>query len=312
MLPNTFIAGAQKSGTTTICALLSQHPACVLSVPKEPTFFCKADNLDHVSSYEGCFNQSGKPPRIQCIIDGSTAYMVDPLVPQRIYNLLGDDLYFVFSLRRPADRTISAYWQLAKKGYERREINDALMFESTRLEEALIEEEEKIKKAVKSGHIDLRAYINRYDDPLWNFRYLRNSNYRPDLERYFKIFRRDRISIVIFDDLMTDTLNEVRRIADFLGMDSDIINAIQQMHHNPVQLLRGGDISRKLIAYMRRAPRRKMLRKIPGFSAVCNIIYSENSPAIHENIIERITDIFNSETKKLSELIGRNLQVWTQ
>ena len=145
MLPNTFIVGAQKSGTTTICALLSQHPACVLSVPKEPTFFCKTDNLDHVSSYEGCFNQSGKPPGIQCIIDGSTAYMSDPHAATRIHDLLGDNLYFIFSLRRPADRTISAYWQMKKKGYERREINDALIFESIDLDEAINEEEIKIR-----------------------------------------------------------------------------------------------------------------------------------------------------------------------
>ena len=311
MVPNTFIAGAQKSGTSTICALLGQHPACVLSEPKEPTFFCKVTNLNCIHLYESYFQQSDKDRSARCIIDGSTAYMVDPNVPRRIHDILGDNLYFVFSLRRAADRTISAYWQMTKKGYEHREINDALMFENTGLAEAIIEEEEKIKVAVRSGLIDITAYVDRYDDPLWNFRYLRNSHYRPDLDRYFKIFPRDRIKVVIFDDLVIDTLNVMRQIADFLGLDPDLIKATEQTHYNPAKLLRGGDISRKIISFARSAPGREVLRKIPGYSVLYNLIYSRKLPSVDENIANRITDIFNPELKNLSELIHRDLRMWT-
>jgi len=311
MLPNTFVAGAQKSGTTTICTLLSMHPECILSSPKEPTFFCKRDNLDNIQLYESYFRQPDRNKPASCIIDGSTAYMVDPDVPGRIRDVLGDKLHFIFSLRRPADRTISAYWQMVKKGYEHRTIQDALMFESTVLADAIREEDEKITKAVKSGLLDLTAYIDRYDDPLWNFRYLRNSHYRPDLERYSTIFPRDRIKIVIFDDLAGDVRQVLRQIAKFLGLDPDLIHAAGQTHLNPARLPTGGYVSRKIISLLRTMPGRAIFRKLPGYSALYNLIYSRKLPPVDEKVITGISDLFIPEIDNLSVLIQRDLRLWT-
>lgn len=40
-LPNFFILGAAKSGTTSLHFYLKQHPEIFLSPEKEPTFFCE-------------------------------------------------------------------------------------------------------------------------------------------------------------------------------------------------------------------------------------------------------------------------------
>ena len=42
-LPDFFIAGAQKSGTTAISSILNHHPKIFVSIPKEPMFFCRDD-----------------------------------------------------------------------------------------------------------------------------------------------------------------------------------------------------------------------------------------------------------------------------
>ena len=49
-IPNLFIVGAPKCGTTSLHYWLSQHPEIFMSDPKEPFYFCKdlheeADNL---------------------------------------------------------------------------------------------------------------------------------------------------------------------------------------------------------------------------------------------------------------------------
>src|SRR5438309_958815 len=44
-LPNFFIAGAPKSGSTSLYHYLDQHPRIYLSPVKEPTFFGKEDLL---------------------------------------------------------------------------------------------------------------------------------------------------------------------------------------------------------------------------------------------------------------------------
>ena len=311
MLPNTFVAGAQKSGTTTICTLLSLHPECILSNPKEPTFFCRKDNLDKLGIYESYFRQSEKITTTRCIIDGSTAYMVDPEVPARIRDTLGDDLYFIFSLRKPVDRTISAYWQMVKKGYEQRPVNDVLTFESDTLDEAILEEEEKLKYAVRLGLVNIAVYEKRYDDPLWNYRYLRNSHYRKDLARYFMLFPRDRIKVVLFEDLVTDAPKMMHQIAHFLRLDPELMKSDGQMHYNPSRLPRWEMLSRRIIPIFRSVPGKSFLHRIPGISLSYNLLFSYKMPVADKKIVDKISGMFNRELVDLSEMIRRDLQIWT-
>ena len=43
LYPDFYILGAQKSGTTSLCALLEQHPQLCLSRPKEPMILSRDD-----------------------------------------------------------------------------------------------------------------------------------------------------------------------------------------------------------------------------------------------------------------------------
>ena len=123
MLPNAFIAGAQKSGTTTLCHLISSHPDVVLSDPKEPAFFSRESDASALRAYEQCFqSRNGVTPRT--IVDGSTAYMVDPFAATRIRSVLGENVRFIFCLRDPTERMISAYWHQAKKGQDLRSLSE--------------------------------------------------------------------------------------------------------------------------------------------------------------------------------------------
>jgi len=59
MLPNFFIIGAMKSGTTSLHALLRQHPDIFMSNPKEPNFFSRDENYPRLWDwYESLFEGS--------------------------------------------------------------------------------------------------------------------------------------------------------------------------------------------------------------------------------------------------------------
>jgi hypothetical protein len=119
------------------------------------------------------------------------------LVPSRIRELLGVDLRFVFCLREPAARAISGYWHQAKKGRERRSLTEVLSFSGETLSEALREEQERLEGAVREGVVDLTDLAQHFDDPLWNFRYLRNSLYAGDIERFAANFGADRTKVIL-------------------------------------------------------------------------------------------------------------------
>ena len=131
----------------------------------------------------------------------------------------GEDLRFLFCLREPATRAISAYWHQAKKGRERRSLSEALAFDSESLDAAICEEEGRLEHAAAHGRIDLVDCAKRFDDPLWNFRYLRNSLYASDLARFQTTFGASRIKVFLFEELISDPGATLASVAAFLGLD---------------------------------------------------------------------------------------------
>src|SRR5690348_13805809 len=85
MLPNLLIAGAAKSGTSSMCEYLAQHPDVYVPRTKEPWFLAVygehfnnepvLDRISVVNSLDayGSLYAPGNSARIR--IDGSTAYL---------------------------------------------------------------------------------------------------------------------------------------------------------------------------------------------------------------------------------------------
>ena len=58
-LPDFFIIGAAKAGTTSLFALLERHPDIFMSTPKEPEFFARDDLYSKgLESYADLFEQA--------------------------------------------------------------------------------------------------------------------------------------------------------------------------------------------------------------------------------------------------------------
>ena len=302
MLPNAFIVGAQKSGTTTLCHALERHPQAVVSTPKEPAYFSRTANLIEPERYEACFQvKNGLTPR--AVIDGSTAYMVDPLAPSRIRAMLGGDLRFVFCLREPVARAISAYWHQAKKGRERRPLTEVLSFASVTLEAAKLEEQERLERAVKEGMIELADCPERFDDPLWNFRYLRNSLYADDLERYRSSFGGARMKIVLFEDLVRDPKALLASVASFLDLDLTEFPADLDSHRNATALMRAPRLSHML----QKLPGRRLLRHIPGYASVRTALFFRSPPPASDALKAALRQLAAPEVTRLEVMLDQDL-----
>jgi hypothetical protein len=299
MLPNVFIAGAQKSGTTTLCSLMNGHPEVVLSNPKEPSFFSRESNLSAIETYAQCFQpKNGVKPR--AIVDGSNAYMVDPLAAPRIRSCLGQDLHFIFCLRDPTERMISAYWHQAKKSQDLRPLDEVFSFANDSLEGSVIEEDKRLRRAIDDGLVKALAYANRFDDPLWNFRYLRNSLYATDLERFFDIFGRAQVKVILFEDLISDLVTTRASLAIFLGLDPADFPTVLDLR-NPTLLARAPVLSRA----MRRLPGRGVMRRLPAYERLRRILLYRRPPPTAPRLKSQLRLLVAPEIMRLQVMLDR-------
>jgi hypothetical protein len=129
MLANLILGGSQKSGTSSLYEYLAQHPDIAVSKPKEPTFFSLEKNLDKLPEYDKVFGYTPKPHRdYTYFMEASTAYLNEEYVPERISAVLGENVKFIFIVKEPVERTISAFWHTYKRFDELRNIQNALCF----------------------------------------------------------------------------------------------------------------------------------------------------------------------------------------
>lgn len=217
LLPNVIIPGSQKSGTTSLCAALQRHPDCVVSNPKEPNFFSVARNESHLGDMAACFKHATGQEKIR--VDGTTTYMADPRIGERLHKMLGGNLRIVFTLRSPAKRAWSGYLHMLKRGHERRIAEDLFLSLPTDPQEASKVERQRTEQAAQERKVIAWPYKRQYDDVLWNFRYVGNSLFREQVEVYDRLFGVDRVLVLLFEDLVSEFAAEKRKLAHFLDID---------------------------------------------------------------------------------------------
>lgn len=110
-IPQFFIIGAAKSGTTSLDELLSRHPEICHASVKEKHYFDKADHYEQgLSFYASYFEQH---PGCKYHIDSTPAYIRTLLAPQRMNETFTPHQLakkkFILLLREPSSRDCSWY-----------------------------------------------------------------------------------------------------------------------------------------------------------------------------------------------------------
>lgn len=200
--PNTFLIGAQKSGTTYLASRLDQSADVSVCEPKEPQFFSSHFETGR-SAYEKSFaNQNAKitldasttytflRPKSALDIDGAPG-LIQP-VPKRIFEA-SPNARFIYIMRDPVARAISAYKHNAR-----------------------------MKAQAPSGSVSLREAFEK--DPMLEL----VSRYGDQIERYFDVFARETFLFLKFEDLIADPDTAIRACAHFLDIDPAPVLATQE------------------------------------------------------------------------------------
>lgn len=206
VLPDFIILGAQKAGTTSLHAYLSQHPQLVPSSRKEVHFF--SGGLDpEVDKYEKglAWYRSHFPPKgtlgpEQKTFEASPLYLFNPLAPGRMAEH-APHVKLIAVLRNPTERAVSHYFHEKRKGREPLPIAEALRAEEGRLEPILQQEDYK-------------------NDVFIHHSYKSRGLYKQQLERYLEHFRREQLLVINSDELFARPPCVLKRVFDFLEVDA--------------------------------------------------------------------------------------------
>jgi len=206
-LPNFMIIGAQKSGTRSLHAYLSQHPNIMPAHRAEIHYFDGGTSpaINHFEKgpewYRAHFplkNQLGTESKT---FEKSPLYLFNPLVPKRIFELI-PEVKLIVLLRNPTERAISHYFHEKRKGREHLPLQEAFRAEENRLADVLANQK------YKSAEFKNWSYKNR-------------GLYALQLERYFRYFPRQQILVLKSESFFNNPGLVTREVFDFVGVRSD-------------------------------------------------------------------------------------------
>lgn len=302
-LPDFIIGGAPKCATSSLHAVLHEHPA--IALPQlEFGFFDADDPITHPDFFwpkrSGLLRFEYDPPggrffesyvanflaygQADFVGEHSTTYLSSQVAPSRIKETI-PDVRMIFMIRDPVSRAYSQYWHDVQNG------RVTSSFEATLL---------------KRPNIVL------------------GSTYLPGIKRYMDLFTADRVKVILFEDYATDAQRQIDGIIDYIGA-ARIELPEEKLWSNrtpyprfPTAQLLVNRLRQPLIAgryrsHLRSAPTRistlaweadlKLRRRMP-------ITFAK--PPMRSSTKEYLQRHLSDRNRGLSELLGRDLsEVWS-
>jgi hypothetical protein len=291
-----FIVGAPKCGTTALAQWLGAHPQVCMSRPKEPQFFAEdifghQRNVTDLDRYLRCFESSGQPKHLG---EASTCYLASPSAAERI-KAFSPQAKIIVMLRDPVEVMYSLHSERVFSNME--QIRDFAL--------ALDAESDRIWTAGRfRGERVMRPS------------YRRMVRFSEQLRRYFGVFSRDEVHVVVYDDLLRSAAKVYAGALDFLGLDDDGRNDFAAMNANkyarslPLQGFIDDPASR--LRHVGRLLLPKMARSYIARAVSRLNTVEEPRPAMNFDLRERLVREFEPEVAELSSILERDLSTWSK
>lgn len=283
--PNLFIVGAPKCGTTSLYSYLAEHPHIFMSPIKEPQFFAEDRRGDRrrirtLEEYLACFAGAGDEPIVG---EASTVYFASPRAPYLIKEFAPDSRIIIM-VRNPVDKVYS------------------------RFGDARFTNKEKHRSLPEAIEAELA------NGPSFGLGYIESSRYAAHVETYFRVFGRERVRVILYEDFKERTAKVYAETLGFLGVeataksDFPALNAnkharsmfFQEFVRRPPGPLR--ELARRLLPQASR-------RRIREWSSRLNVVQNPRKPLDRE-YRNRLYSFFEDDVKQLGLLIGRDLSFW--
>ena len=292
--PTFIIIGAMKAATTSLYTYLKQHPDVFMTTIKEPMFFNNFQKKNNfkvhgrktkkITTLEQYYSLFDAVKNEKAIGEASPAYISNKDCPNLIQQHL-PDTKIIAVLRQPVARAYSNF--LHARRADREPIID---FEAVFNKEA----ERKAKNWSPLYHYKDKGY------------------YAEQLERYFTLFPKENIKVLLFEDLAKNPIKITQEVFKFLNIDSSFIPDTSKKANvsgTPKGIF--GWIIMKL-RYYNLIPNIQFSNYLPDFMIkfIFNSAYKKANP-LSADLNKRLTlTYYKEDILKLEKLIGKNLQHW--
>ncbi|MBC8047525.1 MAG: sulfotransferase domain-containing protein [Fimbriimonadaceae bacterium] len=310
-LPTFIVVGANKGGTTSLYHYLKQHPEVYLSPLKEPHYFSK--DID-VNLFNHEFAQN-KLQDIEKYVNGdmqheyhaafvrnweqykklyknvehqtgigelSTSYLYSTVAAEEIKNVL-PECKIIICLRNPIDRAYSHYRMNIWTGN-----NNEFDFYK-----ALQQDFHHKPKVWGNAHL-----------------YVEIGQYYEQVKRYLDVFGKENVKIIFTEDMKESPQQVIKGLYEFIGVDSNF-NPDTSKNYNEVFTPR----YKNFTYWFNKLGIRPLFKKLAPRSLkniFVKIFYrSKNAKGvISPEAKQFLLDQFSEDVKKLSGLLGKDLNHW--
>ena len=295
--PELFLVGAPKCGTTSLYAQLQAHPEIFMSPVKEPAFFDvdlyqPTPGTRSLEQYLSYFADASEE---QLAGEASTSYLFSTRAAAEIA-AFAPGAKIIAMVRDPVELMHAFHQQLLYQGQEH--IEDFA---------AALEAEDERRPRVGFGLGERLPQVLLYRDV---------ARLSEQLERYFDVFGRERVHVIVLDDYQRDAAAVYRGVLGFLGVSPDFRPTFEVV--NRYKGLRSSRLHRFLVQPPRTAqrlvrvavpegPRRVLLGKAKRLNTV-----PRTRPPMDPKLRRRLTAEFTPEVRRLGRLIGRDLSSWSK
>ncbi len=289
-LPNFIIIGAAKAGTTALYWYFAEHPDVFMSPVKETFYFAygldPAGNLLYGDpdvhrfpvktrqEYEALFGGAGAA---RAIGEASPIYLECPQAAGRIRAMI-PEARLIAVLRHPVERAYSDYLMyLRRRGRH-------------------FDPERELTAAAPWARPDSR--------------WMTVSRYHEQLSRYYDIFPRTQLHVLLFGDLKRQPLESVQGMYRFVGVDAGFVPDFDTPHNV------GGTPASPMLEKMftSRAIRTALEPLMPNRAANwfrrLRTRTMRKAPPLPPSLKAEMTRPLRDDILRTSDLIGRDLSHW--
>ncbi len=299
-IPNTFVVGAPKCGTTALCSYLESHPNVFMSEPKEPHYFAheempgRKQYFNNLDEYIALFRQA--KPEHQIIMEGSVWYLFCQHSINKIYDFNPDSRLIVL-LRRP-DEMVHSYHSQALISYNE-DIHD---FET----------------AWYACNSEVSRPIPKLCDEPKVLEYDKIANYGTQLTRLLSKFPKEQVLIILFEDLTMRTEETYTDVLRFLELPNIHPTNFKKINESKI-------ITNKAIGRLLTKPPAKLISAINIFKAIFQIkrlnikhrllgslSKKQIRAPLSNDLKTKIIRNYENEIKKTQTILQRDLSDWLQ
>jgi hypothetical protein len=286
-VPNLFIIGAPKCGTTAMAQWLGEHKNVYMPKTKEPHHFSSeysltSNTMEYANIYRGWSEEAWA-------IDASVWYLYSP---NAVSNILRErkDARFIVMVRNPLQMIPSMHSQQIFNGNElESDLSKALKLNDIRLQG----KEARVRSGYPSDHL---AYYH-------------SCALGWQLERFMATVKESQRHVILYDDFAASPERELRSVYDFIGLE-------------PVMPL---SFSRVNAAKIRRFPKLDHIVKSLGdwkhshgiqfrigflsWLRKVNRLKKTVDP-LDDEIMHKIQSRLEEDVRRLEQCLGRDLSHW--